>query len=142
MYMRILTTLGLAVVAVALSAPIARAADALPSWHDGADAEPPAPSTLGRDWGGIGRDTALLLGYQVVTVGVLYVLPESVTKWTAEQKHTGARHWWENVQQPVWDRDHWAINYIGHPYFGAIYYTYCISRCNFRGGKHLRVRWW
>jgi thiamine pyrophosphate-dependent acetolactate synthase large subunit-like protein len=26
--------------------------------------------------------------------------------------------------------------------FAAAAYTYCISRCHFRGGIHLRVRWW
>jgi hypothetical protein len=81
-----------------------------------------APSALRRDWGGIRRDTAFFLGYQVVTIGVTYLLPESVSKWTAEQKRLTVKRWWENVQHPAWDRDHWYVNYIGHPYFGAAYY--------------------
>jgi hypothetical protein len=26
------------------------------------------------------------------------------------------------VQQPVWDKDPWYFNYVGHPYVGALYY--------------------
>jgi hypothetical protein len=87
------------------------------------DAENAEPSALGRDWAGLGRDTAFFLGYQVMTAGVTYLLPESVTKWTAEQKRSSASRWWENVQHPHWDRDNWYLNYLGHPYFGAISYV-------------------
>ncbi len=75
-----------------------------------------------RDWRGIGRDTAFFMSYQVVFAGFLYLLPESVTSWTKEQKKATVKKWKENVQNPVWDKDKWWINYIGHPYFGATYY--------------------
>ena len=75
-----------------------------------------------RDWKGIGRDTAFLLAYEVIFAGILYALPESVTAWTEDQKKATVQKWWENVQNPVWDSDKWWINYIGHPYFGAVYY--------------------
>jgi hypothetical protein len=26
------------------------------------------------------------------------------------------------VRHPQWDTDHWSVNYLGHPYFGAIAY--------------------
>jgi Domain of unknown function (DUF3943) len=32
------------------------------------------------------------------------------------------RRWWENVRHPQWDNDDWYVNYLGHPYFGAISY--------------------
>jgi hypothetical protein len=80
------------------------------------------PSKPQRDWKGIGRDTAFLLGYEVVFAGILYCLPESVTAWTEDQKKATVNKWKENVQDPVWDKDKWWINYIGHPYFGATYY--------------------
>jgi hypothetical protein len=80
------------------------------------------PGALERDWGGLGRDTAFFLGYEAVVAGVLYLLPESVTKWTAEQRKTSMNQWWENVQHPQWDQDNWYVNYLGHPYFGAITY--------------------
>ena len=57
-----------------------------------------------RDWKGIGLDTAFFLGYQVVFAGVLWVLPESVTSWTEDQKKATLAKWKENVQNPVWDR--------------------------------------
>lgn len=80
------------------------------------------PSKPQRDWRGIGRDTAFYMGYQVVFAGVLYFLPESVTSWTKDQKKATLSKWKENVQNPVWDKDKWWINYLGHPYFGATFY--------------------
>jgi hypothetical protein len=58
----------------------------------------------------------------VVVAGALYLLPESVTKWTDEQKRSTANKWAENVQSATWDNDPVWINYIGHPYWGATYY--------------------
>ncbi len=76
-----------------------------------------------RDWKGIGIDTAFFLGYQVAFAGVLWLLPESVTSWTEEQKKATLAKWRVNVQNPVWDHDKFWINYIAHPYWGATYYT-------------------
>jgi hypothetical protein len=75
-----------------------------------------------RDWKGIGIDTAFFLGYQVVFAGVLWFLPESVTAWTEDQKKATLAKWKVNVQNPVWDKDKFWINYIAHPYFGGTYY--------------------
>jgi uncharacterized protein DUF3943 len=87
----------------------------------------PTPTTesvkWGRDWLGLGRDTAFLFGYQVVTIAIFYVLPESVSKWSADAKANIFKRWWDNVQNPHWDHDAFAINYIGHPYFGSTYYA-------------------
>jgi hypothetical protein len=87
----------------------------------------PTPTTesvrWGRDWLGLGRDTALIFGYQVVTIGVFYVLPEGVSKWSADAKNNIFSRWWHNVQNPHWDTDSFGINYIGHPYFGSAYYA-------------------
>jgi Domain of unknown function (DUF3943) len=87
----------------------------------------PTPTTesvrWGRDWLGLGRDTALIFSYQVVTIGVFYVLPESVSNWSADAKNNIFTRWWHNVQKPHWDTDSFGINYIGHPYFGSAYYT-------------------
>ena len=80
-------------------------------------------SALERDWQGLGRDTAFFVGYEAVAAGILYLLPEQVTQWTADQRRTSLQRWWENVRQPQWDPDHWYVNYLGHPYFGAIAYV-------------------
>ena len=88
-------------------------------FHDASQKE---PSKSPRDWKGIGRDTAFFLGYQVVFAGVLWLLPESVTAWTEDQKKATLAKWRVNVRNPVWDKDKWWINYLTHPYFGATYY--------------------
>jgi len=76
-----------------------------------------------RDWLGLGRDTAFLLGYQITFIGILYFLPESVTHWSSEDKKISFEKWWDHVQHPVlWDKDNPVGNYIGHPYIGAAYY--------------------
>ena len=94
-----------------------------PHEDDVSESSDVAPGALERDWGGLGRDTAFFLGYEAAVAGVLYLLPESVTKWTPEQRKTSMSRWWENVQHPQWDEDNWYVNYLGHPYFGAIAYV-------------------
>lgn len=78
------------------------------------------PRKPGPDWPGIGRDTAFFVGYQFVSVAVLYVLPGDLNRWN--DKEVSLSKWWDNVQQPVWDKDPWATNYLTHPYWGATYY--------------------
>jgi hypothetical protein len=90
------------------------------SLSDSSRKEPRNPQ---RDWKGVGLDTAFFLGYQVVFAGVLWLLPESMTSWTEDQKRATLAKWKVNVQNPVWDKDKWWINYIAHPYWGATYYT-------------------
>lgn len=59
----------------------------------------------------------------VGVAGLLYMMPESVTNWDKEKMKNLGKNWQENVKDgPVVDKDDWAINYIGHPYSGAIYY--------------------
>jgi Domain of unknown function (DUF3943) len=87
-----------------------------------ADDELGGPSTIMRDWRGLGRDTAFFVGYEAVAAGISYLLPERVTQWTPEQRRISLQHWWANVRDPQWDTDHWYVNYLGHPYFGAIAY--------------------
>ena len=62
----------------------------------------------------------------LVAVGVLVALPQSVSNWDLEElrKKSLGERWMEHVTtKPVWDEDDWVINYIGHPFFGAVYYT-------------------
>ena len=76
------------------------------------------------DWDGISRDTAYFLGYQFVVIGVLYVLPESISGWDDETKREyNLSKWVDNVTNPVVrDGDVWWVNYILHPYWGGTYY--------------------
>jgi hypothetical protein len=76
------------------------------------------------DRDGLYRDTWYFLGYQLVAIGILYAMPESVTGWTDEQKSNySISDWWDNVTNPGCDSDDFFINYVTHPYWGAAYYV-------------------
>ena len=63
------------------------------------------------------------IGLMFVGAAVLYAMPTSVTNWDRSDIHNLGANWWDNVQGgPVWDKDTWVLNYVMHPYFGAIYY--------------------
>jgi hypothetical protein len=114
----------------ALPARAEEAADPTPWWVQATAEDAPEKfhllpdnSVEPRDWVGLARDTGLLLTYQLIGVGILYVLPESVSQWSdSAKKNISFDRWWNNVQNPTWDKDDWAINYVGHSYFGATYY--------------------
>ena len=68
------------------------------------------------------RNTFMLVGAGVATMGILYLMPSSVTNWEDDGKSPGKK-WWDNVTHgPVWDKDDLWLNYVAHPYVGAIYY--------------------
>lgn len=89
-----------------------------------------AQATLGilpaleKDPAGLRRDTMYFLSYQVASLGLLYMAPESVSNWTPEKKDSVSfSKWWDNVSNPQWDSDDWWINYALHPYWGAAYFV-------------------
>src|SRR5262249_48594962 len=82
----------------------------------------PDSSEVPRDWLGLTRDTAFLVGYQLVSAGIIYLLPESISNWSDNDKDISVEKWWDHVQNPQWDQDSWTLNYVGHTYFGATYY--------------------
>lgn len=61
----------------------------------------------------------------IATFGALYIMPESISKWDKSRGFAEmASKYSERVKEgPVWDKDDWVINYIGHPLSGAFYYT-------------------
>ncbi len=68
------------------------------------------------------RNTLALVGTGVATMGFLYLMPSSFTNWE-DDGESPARKWWDNVSRgPVWDSDDIFLNYVTHPYAGAIYY--------------------
>lgn len=87
------------------------------------------------DGAGLWSDTKYLFAYQFFIIGVLYVLPESTSNWSSEQKEKdriGAYR--DNMRAVVWDEDDHSVNYIGHPYFGSLYYTRARERGYDRAG--------
>ncbi len=120
----------------AMATTLASAADDAPSTagQSPMDADyRPASAVLGltgqqlpdrRDWAGMRKDTAYFAAYQFVVIGVLYIVPESVSGWTPEQKQNfSGGKWKDHIRHVVWDHDEWYINYILHPYWGAAYYV-------------------
>ncbi|WP_299793300.1 DUF3943 domain-containing protein [uncultured Shewanella sp.] len=76
----------------------------------------------GEDSDRLWSQTKSVAAYGVAFAGFLALLPSSITNWdkSGEKLH---KKWWDNVSSgPVWDRDNFTINYIGHPYFGGVYY--------------------
>jgi hypothetical protein len=76
-----------------------------------------------RDWAGMRRDLYYLVGWQVVATAIIYNAPFEVSNWSEDEKdNLGLEQWRENVTDLAWDKDHWAVNYVSHPYWGAGYY--------------------
>lgn len=72
------------------------------------------------------EDTVYVQFFMISAVAALALMPESVTKWDKSElnKKSLGERWVENVTtKPVWDKDDWEINYIGHPVSGAAYYA-------------------
>ncbi|MBQ8557228.1 MAG: DUF3943 domain-containing protein [Alphaproteobacteria bacterium] len=68
------------------------------------------------------RNTISLFGVGIGTMAFLYAMPTSFTNWEDDGK-SPAKKWWDNVSRaPVWDKDDLFLNYVTHPYAGAIYY--------------------
>lgn len=77
-----------------------------------------------RDRKGLKRDTFYFLGFQFASLGVLYVMPESISSWSDEDKEDySLSKWWHNVTHPTWDQDDFFLNYVTHPYWGAAYFV-------------------
>lgn len=74
------------------------------------------------DWDGVQRDTGTIIGLQFLAVAITYVMPESFSSWTPEQKRNGLKKYSHNIGHPVMDKDAAYINYGLHPYWGATYY--------------------
>ena len=73
-------------------------------------------------WDKLLKDTLYLQVFMIGTIGILYLLPSSVTNWDKDDIGLGDQ-WLEHVKAgPVWDEDDFFINYIGHPVSGAWYY--------------------
>src|SRR6478735_9398348 len=78
-----------------------------------------------RDFRRLGYTSAMYLGAAIISFGILYAMPESVTNWDKQaMKERGFGYKWkQNVKAgPVWDHDDWVLNYITHPYSGGVYY--------------------
>lgn len=70
-------------------------------------------------------NTGLYFGAALTSFAILWVSPESFSNWDKEKiREEGIfKRWSENVQAgPVWDKDKWYLNWLTHPWAGAVYY--------------------
>lgn len=75
----------------------------------------------GEDGARTWSQTKSMFFYAIGAVGVLVALPEESTGWNPDDDIFNK--WLDNVKAgPEWDRNKWAYNYIGHMYFGGVYY--------------------
>ena len=75
-------------------------------------------------WKKIGRAELFIGGVELLGMVVLIMMPKEVTKWP----HDWAQDALSNIKRsfstaPVWDKDEWKINYIGHTVAGSYYYN-------------------
>lgn len=78
-----------------------------------------------RDFRKLGYNTLVYFGVSTVAFGVLWVSPESFSKWDKKEiRERGILYKWkQNISQPpIIDKDKWQLNYIAHPYCGGLYY--------------------
>lgn len=70
------------------------------------------------------RETKKFAGLGAGMIGILLMLPESITKWEDASNVNLVDKWKKNVKEgPVIDKDDWFINYIGHPVSGMAYHV-------------------
>lgn len=64
-----------------------------------------------------------IVGGMLMATGVMMMLPEDMTNWKDTKGKNVFERWFNNVKQgPVVDKDGFVVNYILHPYSGAVYY--------------------
>jgi hypothetical protein len=70
------------------------------------------------------RSQLLIGGTELVGMGVLMILPKKITKWDSGYLKEAAENFRESwTKAPVWDKDHFTMNYIAHPLVGSYYYN-------------------
>ncbi len=75
----------------------------------------------GEDRARLWSQTKSMAVYGFGVIGVIYALPEDSTGWERDANIMGK--WSRNLGNGMeWDRNDWAYNYIGHAYFGGVYY--------------------
>ncbi len=89
-----------------------------------------APQRLEEKYEKIVTELAYMQVFAVATIGIITLLPEGVSQWTAEDKafvdaqDLLAKHADNIAKGPVLDNDTWAVNYIGHPVAGSYFYVW------------------
>ena len=68
--------------------------------------------------------TLPILAFEAVGYGILAALPPEISQWEKGDFNRFTYNYKSTfTQPPVFDHDKWYINYIGHPYQGALFYN-------------------
>jgi len=77
----------------------------------------------GEDSKRLWSQTHVLFGLSLGVAGIIAILPEETSNWGDSRNGSLPKKWFDNITEgPSWDRDGPIMNYIGHPYFGGVYY--------------------
>lgn len=70
------------------------------------------------------RGTLPVFGFEAIGYGILAALPSEISQWE-KGDFNRFTHNYKNTftKPPTFDHDKWYINYIGHPYQGALFYN-------------------
>ncbi len=75
----------------------------------------------GEDGERLWSQTSSIFAYGFGVIGLIALLPEDISNWDKDQGILNK--WSDKVKSgPVWDRDTGMLNFVGHPYFGGVYY--------------------
>lgn len=70
------------------------------------------------------RGSICVLSFEALSTMLLFALPQSYSNWkdpsAAEMRANFRRAY---SKPPVFDKDHWSINYVGHPFMGSYMYN-------------------
>jgi hypothetical protein len=75
-------------------------------------------------WKKAGRGELLIGGIEIIGMITLMLMPKEVTKWEPGWIKAAEKNILRAFSTPpVWDKDGWCVNYIGHPIAGSYYYN-------------------
>lgn len=92
--------------------------------------EDTSPYTFDKKYEKLIKELAYMQLFAFATIGTIGMLPEGVSHWSKEDKayvdtmDLLKKHAQHIKQGPVWDKDEWVVNYIGHPVAGSYFYVW------------------
>jgi hypothetical protein len=83
--------------------------------------------------GKAGIATLEVLGMETFTSTIMILLPKSITLWKEDYwLYFGQTFKQAYTMPPIWDKDPWPVNYIGHPLQGSVFFNSLRSQnCSF-----------
>lgn len=70
------------------------------------------------------RGTLPILGFEAIGYGILAALPTEISQWEKGDFNRFIYNYKNTfTKPPVFDHDKWYINYMAHPYQGALFYN-------------------